>query len=120
MEWLSWFGELVTMNVRISRECAGLCADLSQKYLTILTALELTNFCKYLGHHSESSCYDDVLKVCGDEVVQNISKIVSIGKDLSNGKNVELSILKTFNIKLPEIYLCLSRIAATYISSRDL
>lgn len=116
---MSWFGELVTMNVRISKECAGLCADLSLKYLTILTGLELTNFCNYLGYPSESSCYDDVLNKCGDEVTQKISKIISISKDLSNGKNVENHILKTLNVKLPEIYLCLSRIAATYISSKD-
>ncbi len=121
MKWLSRFGELVTMSVRVSRECSSLCVDLSLRYLTIVLGLDLINFCSYLDHALESgSCYDDVLKSCGAVTAQDVLEIINIGRKLSANEYTDLNVLEAIMDRLPETYLCLSRMVATYISSRGL
>lgn len=120
MKWLSRFGELVTMGVRVSRECSGLCTDLSLRYLTIIIGLDLINLCNYLGYRLEiNSCYDDIFKSCGATVAQDVLEIISISRKLSVNEYVELSVLEAIMSRLPETYLCLSRMVTTYISSRS-
>ncbi|MCX8186660.1 MAG: hypothetical protein RMH77_06095 [Sulfolobales archaeon] len=116
MKWLSRFGELVTMGVRISKECNSLCYDLSLRYLTILISLDVVNFCSYLNFESEAACYDRVLDVCDEAVVRKIESIVEYGRKLSLGEYVELDLLESVNNELPGIYLCLSRIVANEVS----
>lgn len=115
MGWLSRFGELVTMSVRIFRECSGLCGDLSIRYLMILLGLDLINFCRYFGYEVES-CYDDVLKMCGNSIMKGFHETVDVGKRLSAGEYIGNDFLKHIINELPMIYLCLSRMIASNIS----
>ncbi len=114
MKWLSRFGELVTMSVRVSRECGDLCVELSLRYLMILLGLDLINFCNYLGHSSDTSCVEDILKTCGPQASQDVLETIRIGRELSSGEYVELDIIKSIASRLPETYLCLSRKVASH------
>lgn len=112
--WLVRYGELVTLTQRVLRECGGVCASLSLRYLIIVLGVELNNFCRYvttgLGSGLSGNCVD-VMRGLGvkEDLVSSLAELLTVSKALAEGVDVGDDVLTTLVGRLPESYALLSR-----------
>ncbi len=111
--WLVRYGELVTMVVRVLRECSGLCCELSLKYLTMLLGLDIVKLCRYLNYGLVDECLKELSNVCS-EYSGKVGTLVSVSRRLSEGEFVLFedltNLLGVDGSDISGIYLCLSRL----------
>lgn len=117
--WLVRYGELVTMVVRVLRECSGLCCELSLRYLTMLLGLDIVKLCRHLNYGLIDVCLEELGSICS-EYSGKVNTLVGISRRLSEGEFVlfdELTnLLGVDGGYISGIYLCLSRIITQKLS----